>query len=86
VLIVAQGFVRTAGIENRQLVYAAKDFLQLAGEDLTPALLLEPVKAFFEGFLDGSGQGLSGPFGEFASEMFCSHALDTKGHRRISIS
>ena len=30
-LIVAQGFVRTAGIENRQLVYAAKDFLQLAG-------------------------------------------------------
>jgi len=43
-------------------------------------LFLEPIEAFFEGFLDGSGQGVSGPLSDFTSETFSVHALDTNGH------
>jgi hypothetical protein len=48
------------------LVDAAKNFFELARENVSSTLLLEPIESFFEGFLDGAGQGLPGLLGDFA--------------------
>jgi hypothetical protein len=85
VLVVAQDFVWGTGVEDWELIHAAEDLLKLTGEDLAPALLLEPVQAFFESFLDGSGQRFTSPFGNFARQTVGFHVLDTKGHIDSSI-
>jgi hypothetical protein len=85
VLVVAHNFVRRTGIEDWQSIHAAEDLLELTGEDMAPALLLEPVQAFFESLLDGPGQRFTSPFGNFARQPFGFHALDTKCHNESSI-
>jgi hypothetical protein len=64
--VVAEDFVGAAGIQDRKLVDAAKNFFELARENVSSTLLLEPIESFFEGFLDGAGQGLPGLLGDFA--------------------
>jgi hypothetical protein len=80
VLVVAEDFVWRAGIQNRKLIHTPEDFFQLAGNDASSALLLEPVEAFLQGFLNGSSQGFPGSFGDLTGEALCFHALDTKCH------
>jgi hypothetical protein len=82
VFVVAENLVWTTRIENGQLVDTAQDFLQLACENLSPALAPETVQAFFQGLLNGTGQGFSGLRGNLASQALCLHTLDTKGHNR----
>jgi hypothetical protein len=70
VVVVAQDLVRSAGIQDGQLVNATQDLLQLAGEDLTSALMLEPFQAFFQGLLNRRRQRLSGLSGDLAGQAF----------------
>jgi hypothetical protein len=51
--VVSDDFVRSAGIQNGQLIDAVKNVFQLAYDDMTSPLLAEALKTFFQGLLDG---------------------------------
>jgi hypothetical protein len=84
-LIVAKDFIRSAGIQNRQLIHPPKNVFQLAGHNLTSALLPESFKAFFQGFLDRGCQGLSGLGCDLSGQPLSLYALDTNRHNPRSI-
>jgi hypothetical protein len=67
VFVVAKDLVWGAGVQNGQLVDAAKDFLQLARKNLTMALIPEPIESLFQRLLDCSRYGLSGLGCDFPS-------------------
>ena len=68
-VVVTEDLVGSAGIQDGQLVNAAQDLLQLAGEDMTSTLMLEPFQAFFQGLLNRARQGLSGLSGDLAGQV-----------------
>ena len=80
VLVVAQDFVGAAGVQNRQLVYAPKYFLQLAGEYLASTFAPDPIQALLQGLLDRPSQGFSSLRGDLPRQALHLDALDTKSH------
>lgn len=46
-LVVAKNFVGSSGIQNWQPVYALKNFVQMAPENLAPALLFQSRQTLF---------------------------------------
>jgi hypothetical protein len=84
-LVVAKDFLRSTGIQNRQLIHALKNVFQLAGHNLTSALLPESFKAFFQGLLDRGRQRLSGLGCDLSGQPLRFYALDTNRHNSSSI-
>jgi hypothetical protein len=85
VIVVAEDFVLWPSIKHGHRVHAAKDVIQLAGQDLGTTLVLEPGQTLLQGGQDGPGQGFAGLGRDLSSHTFCFHALDTNGHTLCSI-
>jgi hypothetical protein len=85
VIVIAEDFVFWPRVEDWHRVYATKDVVQLAGQNLGAALVLEPVQTLLQGGQDGPGQGFAGLDRDLSSQALRFHALDTKGHIWCSI-
>jgi hypothetical protein len=85
VIVVAEDLVLWPWIKDGHRVHVAKNVIQLAGQDLGAALVLEPVQTFLQGSQDGPGQGFAGLGRDLPSQAFCFHTFDTNGHTARSI-
>ena len=85
VIVVAEDFVFWPRVKDGHRVYAAKNVIQLAGQDLGAALVFEPVQTLLQGSQDGPGKGFAGLGRDLPGQALGFHALDTKGHKVLSI-
>lgn len=81
-LVITQDLIGITRVQNRQLVHAAKDFLQLAHDELTSMIAPQAIKALLKCSLDGPCERLASLVSEFSSHSLNLYALDTKGHTR----
>lgn len=81
-LVITQDLIGISRVQDRQLVHAVKDFLQLAHDNLTSTIALQAIKALLKCLLDGPGERLASLVSECSSHSLNLYALDTEGHTR----